>query len=86
MRNFLKTAKGRVMISLMAVCASLICCMTAFAEGGGTANSAVTTAMTSVANDMVATGNSIIPIALGVVGLAIVVIFGIKMFKKIANK
>ena len=33
-------------------------------ESSGTANSSVTTAMQGVANDMLATGNAIIPIAL----------------------
>lgn len=54
--------------------------------GGGTANQAVVTAMTGVAGDMTATGTAILPIALGVVGLAIVVVFGIKIFKKVVNK
>lgn len=54
------------------------------AEETGTANSAVTGAMQTVANDMIATGNAIIPIALTVVGISLVVIFGVRMFKKIA--
>lgn len=85
MRNFFKTAKGRVMMAMLSVMAVMICSLNAFAESSGSANSAVTSAMTTVANDMVATGNSIIPIALTVVGLAIVVVFGIRMFKKIAK-
>lgn len=85
MRNFFKTAKGRIVMAMMSVMAIMVCSLNAFAESAGTANSAVTSAMTTVANDMVATGNSIIPIALGVVGLAIVVVFGIRMFKKIAK-
>lgn len=57
------------------------------AEGGsGTANSAVVTALSGTANDMVATGMSLIPVAITVVGLSLAVIFGIKLFKKIANK
>lgn len=55
-------------------------------EATGTANQAVVSHMTSVANDMVATGTSIIPVALTVVGLSLVVVYGIKMFKRIANK
>lgn len=58
-----------------------------FAEStAGTANTDVVNAMTTVANDMKATGNSLIPIALGVVGLAIVVVFGIRIFKRIVSK
>lgn len=64
---------------------SLAMCVAAFAESSGTANSAVTSAMTTVANDMIATGNSIIPIALTVVGIALVVVFGVRMFKRIAK-
>lgn len=55
-------------------------------SGTGTANSAVITALTATANDMVATGTNLIPTALTVVGLSLAVIFGIKLFKKIANK
>lgn len=55
-------------------------------EGSGTANSAVVSNLTGVANDMVATGNSLIPVALTVVTLSLVIVFGIKFFKKIINK
>lgn len=55
-------------------------------ESTGTANAAVTQAMTDVANDMVATGTAIIPIALTVVGLSIVVVFGVRMFRKVAGR
>lgn len=64
---------------------SLITSVGVFAAETGTANSAVTTAMQSVANDMVATGNAIIPIALTVVGLSIVVVFGVRLFRRIAK-
>lgn len=55
-------------------------------EGTGTANTAVTTAMQTAANDMLATGNAIVPIALTVVGLGLVVTFGLRIFNKIKNK
>ena len=51
----------------------------------GTANSAVTAAMQTTANDMIATGTAVIPIALTVVGLALVVVFGVRLFKKVAK-
>lgn len=72
----------------MSVAASLALGVVTFAESGGsgTANSSVTTAMQGVANDMLATGNAIIPIALTVVGIALVVVFGIRIFKKVVNK
>lgn len=55
-------------------------------EGAGTANQAVVGALTTTANDMVATGTSLIPVALTVVGLSMAVIFGIRLFKRISNK
>ena len=76
----------KAIVAMLAVMCSLITCMAVFAESpSGTANSAVTGAMTTVANDMIATGNAIIPIALTVVGIALVVVFGVKMFKKVAK-
>lgn len=63
----------------------IIASVPVMAQETGTANSAVVSAMTSTANDMVATGNSIIPIALTVVGLALVVTFGIRIFRRVAK-
>lgn len=54
-------------------------------ETSGSANAAVTTAMTTLAGDMVATGQAIVPIALTVVGIGLVVTFGIRIFRKIAK-
>lgn len=66
---------------------ALMASFPAFAqESSGTANAAVVTALTGTANDMVATGTSLIPVALTVVGLSMAVVFGIRLFKKIANK
>lgn len=66
--------------------ASALAVCPVFADDTGSANTAVTTAMQGVANDMVATMNSIIPIALTVVGLSMVIIAGIRIFKKIAGR
>lgn len=55
------------------------------AESTGTANQAVVGAMTTVSQDMIATANSIIPVALTVVGIAMVVVFGVRIFKRIAK-
>lgn len=52
---------------------------------GGTANQAVVGAMTTVAGDMTATATAILPIALGVVGLILVVRYGLKTFKSAAK-
>lgn len=54
-------------------------------EASGTANSAVVSAMTTTANDMLATGNSIVPVALTVVGLSLVVTFGVRLFRRVAK-
>lgn len=75
----------KLSLVLMSLLAVMICSVAAFAESTGTANTAVTGAMQTVANDMIATGNSIIPIALTVVGIALVVVFGVRMFKKVAK-
>lgn len=48
--------------------------------------SALTTAFTSITSDLTSVATSVAPIALGVIGLSLVVIFGIKMFKRITNK
>ena len=76
----------RLSVVILSMLATMVVTVSAFAEStGGTANTAVTGAMQTVANDMVATGNAIIPIALTVVGIALVVVFGIRMFKKVAK-
>lgn len=80
MRN-MKTKIAAVMAMLM----SIICSFAVFAESAGSANSATVTAMTGLASDMTATGSALIPIALGVVGLGLVVIYGVKIFRKIAK-
>lgn len=86
----MKVAK-RVKLFMLCACMAALGILTSavavFAESaGGTANSAVVSAMTSAAADMTATGTSLIPIALGVVTLILVVVFGIRFFKRIVNK
>lgn len=80
----------KLSVVIMSMLATMLVTVSAFAESGGgtgtgTASSAVTGAMQTVANDMVATGNAIIPIALTVVGIAMVVVFGVRIFKKVAK-
>lgn len=83
----MKRISKKLAIFMMSMLAALTMAVSAFAEStGGSANQAVVSAMSSVANDMTATATSLIPIALGVVGIAMVVIFGIKIFKRIANR
>ena len=47
---------------------------------------ATTNGLKEVGNAMVATVGDVLPVALLVVGAVIVVVFGIKMFKKITGK
>lgn len=75
----------RAFFIMLAVISALVSSVAVFAESTGSANTAVTNAMQTVANDMLATGNAIIPIALTVVGISLVVIFGVRMFKKVAK-
>ena len=81
MKNLSKSVKVLFMSAIMTLCLS----MAAFAEST-TASSATVSAMTTLANDMKATATSLIPIALGVVGLSMVVVFGIRIFKRIAGR
>lgn len=85
--KWLKNKKAKLGVMLMTALCAVMTALPVFAEDGtGTANSAVTTAVTTMANDMIATGNAVVPIALGVVGIALVVVFGIRIFKKVVNK
>lgn len=87
MKKWLTSTKGKVITMLMTAMLCIMAALPVFAEGStGTANSDVTSAFTTVAADMVATGTALIPIALTVVGISLVVVYGIKIFKKIANK
>lgn len=70
---------------VMSVPATLGTSALVLAEETGTANAAVVSAMTSVSQDMIATANAIIPVALTVVGIGLVVVFGVKMFRRIAK-
>lgn len=58
-------------------------------EGGSASSSAVTamsSAFTTIAGDMTSTLTTILPIALGVVGLGIVIKFGVKWFQRLSSK
>lgn len=80
--NKLNKAKAAV----MALPITAMSAMTVFAgDTAGTANNDVVSAMTTVAGDMRATGNAIIPVALTVVGLGLVVVFGVRIFRKVAK-
>lgn len=48
--------------------------------------SALTTAMTTIKTDFFSVLTGILPIALAIIGAGLVVVLGIKMFKKLTNK
>ena len=47
---------------------------------------ALSTAFTSISSDLTTTLSTVLPIALSVLGMGIVIMFGVKWFKKITNK
>ena len=78
--------KDKIKYAAVAVGSTVAMAVHVLAEsGGGSANSAVVTAMTSLANDMVSTGTALIPIGLTVVGITMVVRYGVRVFKGIAK-
>lgn len=78
--------KDKLKYAAVAVGSTVAMAVPVLAEsGGGTAQSAVVTAMTGLANDMVATGTALIPIGLTVVGITMVVRYGVRVFKGIAK-
>lgn len=57
-------------------------------EGSGTSTvvSTLSTAFESISSDLMSTISTIAPIALGIVGAGIVLVFGVKWFKRLTNK
>lgn len=51
-----------------------------------TVESALTTAFTTIASQLSSVATSVAPIALGIIGISTVVIFGIKLYKRITNR
>lgn len=47
---------------------------------------AVISGLTTVSNDLTATVTGVLPIALGIVGAVMVIVFGVKIFKKLTGK
>lgn len=61
--------------------------VSAFAnEGsGGTVNSSLTGALTTTANDAMATVNAVLPIVLPIMGAIVAILIGVRLFKKLAK-
>lgn len=84
--TFKRYKKKLAMVMLAALCTIMAAVPVLAADGAsGTANAAVTDAMSTVAADMVATITAMIPIALTVVGILLAVRAGIKAFRSIAK-
>lgn len=49
-------------------------------------NAALTSSFTDVASDITSGITSVLPIALGIVGTVMVIMFGIKIFRRLTNK
>lgn len=60
------------------------------AESTGTGTSSIVTTMEtafqSVSSDIMSVISSILPIAMGIVGAGLVIVFGVKWFKRLTNK
>lgn len=57
-------------------------------SGSGTSSviTALSTAFQSIAGDLTSVITTIAPIALGIVGAGLVLVFGVKWFKRLTNK
>lgn len=84
-KNFVSTKKKLVVGVGSGVAVTLGSALPVLASETGTANSALTGALTSTANDMTATLNAILPIALPIMGLIVVVMLGVRFFKRVAK-
>lgn len=82
--------KKKLVPAVAGVGATVASCVPVFASESGdamsTVESAMTTSFTSVASSMTGMVAKILPIALPVMGVLLVVGFGMKAFKKVANK
>lgn len=88
----LENLKKKLVPAVAGVGATVASCVPVFAEGADTSTalssveSAMTTSFTSVGSSMTGMVAKILPIALPVMGALLLVGFGIKAFKKVANK
>ena len=64
----------------------LVFALNAGGSGQSTIVQALSTAFTSIASDLTSVITTIAPIALGIVGAGMVLVFGVKWFKRLTNK
>lgn len=88
--RFLSNIKKKVVMLLTVATVAVATPVPAFAAEAGTGLSSVetalTTSFTSVGSSMTSLVGKILPIALPIMGALLLVGFGIKAFKKVANK
>lgn len=88
--RFLSNIKKKVVMLLTVATVAVATAVPAFAAEAGTGLSSVetalTTSFTSVGSSMTSLVGKILPIALPIMGALLLVGFGIKAFKKVANK
>lgn len=88
--RFLSNIKKKAVMLLTVATVAVASCVPAFASESGTGLSSVetalTTSFTSVGSSMTSLVGKILPIALPIMGALLLVGFGIKAFKKVANK
>lgn len=89
--KFLSNIKKKAVMLLTVATVAVASCVPAFAsESAGTGLSSVetalTTSFTSIAGSMTSIVGKILPIALPIMGILLVVGFGMKAFKKVTNK
>ena len=82
--------KKKLVPALMGGALAVVTAIPAFAAEAGTGLSSVetalTTSFTSIGSSMTSIVGKILPIALPVMGILVLVGFGIKAFKKVTNK
>jgi len=88
--RFSSNIKKKVVMLLIVATVAVATAVPAFAAEAGTGLSSVetalTTSFTSVGSSMTSLVGKILPIALPIMGALLLVGFGIKAFKKVANK
>lgn len=88
--RFLSNIKKKVVMLLTVATVAVASAVPAFAAEAGTGLSSVetalTTSFTSIGTSMTSIVGKILPIALPIMGALLLVGFGIKSFKKVANK
>lgn len=88
--RFLSNIKKKVVMLLTVATVAVASCVPAFASESATGldsvETALTTSFTSIAGSMTSIVGKILPIALPIMGILLVVGFGMKAFKKVTNK